>query len=127
MDGEKRDYAKDDNELKELWRRTLKYEVLNRFVSEIEENETAETPRTHEELELETREKVQKIYKDWYGRMDQLRRSDRFEVFMGALTHGFDPHSDYSIRTARVVRDLAARETVLEDVAILEYVLTRCK
>ena len=81
MDGEKRDYAKDDNELKELWRRTLKYEVLNRFVSEIEENETAETPRTHEELELETREKVQKIYKDWYGRMDQLRRSDRFEVF----------------------------------------------
>jgi len=95
MDGEKRDYAKDDNELKELWRRTLKYEVLNRFVSEIEENETAETPRTHEELELETREKVQKIYKDWYGRMDQLRRSDRFEVFMGALTHGFDPHSDY--------------------------------
>lgn len=95
MDPEKRSHPKDDLELQLYWKQLLKYEVLTRLVSALEENENKEDPKTFEEVEAETRKKVTKVYKDWYGRLDKLRRSDRFESYIDAMTHGYDPHSDY--------------------------------
>ena len=95
MDPEKRAYARNDAELRELWRQSLKYETMTRLITAQELNEKEETPKRLEDLEKETREKVRKVYEDWYKRLDQLRRSDRFELYLDAMAHGFDPHSDY--------------------------------
>ena len=95
MDPEKREYAMDDMELEVYWNKLLKYETLTRLADAIEDNEKAEEPKIFEELEKDARKKVKKVYKDWYGRLDQLRRSDRFEAYIDAMAHGFDPHSDY--------------------------------
>jgi len=38
---------------------------------------------------------VLKNYTDWFKRLSKLRRSDRFESYINAITHLFDPHSDY--------------------------------
>ena len=95
MDPEKREFPSNDAELMEFWRKLLKYETLTRLNSALESNAKEESPKSFEELERESREKVKKVYVDWYGRLDKLRRSDRFEIYMDALTHEFDPHSDY--------------------------------
>jgi carboxyl-terminal processing protease len=95
VDAEKRTYPANDADLKAYWTRLLKYETLTRLADKLEENEEAEEPKSFEELEQSTREKVKKVYEDWYGRLDKLRRSDRFEAYIDAMVHGFDPHSDY--------------------------------
>lgn len=99
-DGEKRSYAKDDAELKEFWRSYLKYETLTRLSEMIKEQETAtEVPeggkKSVAELEAEARKDVLDVFDKWYERMDKVRRSDRFEMYVNSITNVFDPHSDY--------------------------------
>lgn len=95
MDPEKRYYPENDEALRAYWTQILKYETLTRLIDALEDNENAETPKSFEELEQESRDKVKKVYKDLFGRLDKLRRSDRFEAYIDAMTHEFDPHSDY--------------------------------
>ncbi len=99
-DGEKRSYAKDDAELKEFWRSYLKYETLTRLSEKIKEQETAtEIPeggkKSVAELEADARKDVLEVFDEWYKRMDKVRRSDRFEMYVNSITNVFDPHSDY--------------------------------
>jgi carboxyl-terminal processing protease len=99
-DGEKRSYAKDDAELKEFWRSYLKYETLTRLSDKIKEQETAtEVPeggkKSVAELEADARKDVLEVFDEWYERMDKVRRSDRFEMYVNSITNVFDPHSDY--------------------------------
>ncbi len=99
-DGEKRSFAKDDAELKEFWRSYLKYETLTRLSEMIKEQETAtEVPeggkKSVAELEADARKDVLDVFDKWYERMDKVRRSDRFEMYVNSITNVFDPHSDY--------------------------------
>ncbi len=99
-DGEKRSYAKDDAELKEFWRSYLKYETLTRLSDKIKEQETAtEVPeggkKSVAELEADARKDVLEVFDEWYERMDKVRRSDRFEMYVNSITNVYDPHSDY--------------------------------
>lgn len=99
-DGEKRSYAKDDAELKEFWRSYLKYETLTRLSDKIKEQESAtEVPeggkKSIAELEADARKDVKEVFDEWYERMDKVRRSDRFEMYVNSITNVFDPHSDY--------------------------------
>jgi len=99
-DGEKRNFAKDDTELKEFWRSYLKYETLTRLSDKIKEQETAtEVPeggkKSVAELEADARKDVLEVFDEWYERMDKVRRSDRFEMYVNSITNVYDPHSDY--------------------------------
>lgn len=99
-DGEKRNWAKNDTELKEYWRDYLKYETLIRLVEKINnQDELKEEPeggkKSVAELEAEAREDVKEVFDDWFDRLDKVRRSDRFEMFLNSVTNVFDPHSDY--------------------------------
>jgi len=99
-DGEKRDFAKDDAELKEFWHAYLKYETLTRLSAKMKEQEEAGEapeggPKSVAELEADARHDVKEVFDDWYVRMDKVRRSDRFEMYVNSLTNVFDPHSDY--------------------------------
>lgn len=99
-DGEKRGWAKDDAELKEFWRTYLKYETLTRLSDKVKDQESlTEEPeggyKSVAELEVEAREDVKKVFDDWFDRLDKVRRSDRFEMYLNSITNVFDPHSDY--------------------------------
>jgi len=99
-DGTKRDYAKNDAELKEFWRVYLKYETLQRLAESIKEQEAlTEEPeggrKSVAELELAAREDVKKDFDQWFDRLEKVRRSDRFEMYLNSITNVFDPHSDY--------------------------------
>ncbi|MBP7821320.1 MAG: carboxy terminal-processing peptidase [Saprospiraceae bacterium] len=109
--GEKRDFAKDDKELRNHWYKLLKYETLSRLVDKIEDQDktdenlskvdkkdpnTKPTERkSFEELEKDARQAVLKIYDDWYKRMEKQRRKDHLSMYLNTITNVFDPHSGY--------------------------------
>ncbi len=98
LDGDKRQWAKNDAELREYWRKYLKYEVMTRLSRKIEEQEEKgeeAEKRSTEELEKEVREEVLEMMDEWYDRMSKLRRSDRLSYYLNSLTNLFDPHSVY--------------------------------
>lgn len=111
MDVDKRTHPKDVDELKLLWKKIIKYDFNNRLKSKIEnQDKKAETDskdseieegaevvekKSIEELEEEVIEAIKKSYKNWFDSMEKGRRSDKFEFYINAFTHIFDPHSDY--------------------------------
>lgn len=98
LDGEKRAFPANDDELKDYWRKYLKYETVERIVNKTkkeEKKEEGEVRRGFEEIEAEARADVQKFLDDWYDRMAKLKREDRLSVYLNTFTHVFDPHSEY--------------------------------
>lgn len=98
MDSEKRKFAKNDKELKDFWRRSLKYETLTRYARALKDQEEAGEEaeiKSEEELEAEAREKVMELYDKWYDRINKLKREDRLSDFLNSLTSIFDPHTNY--------------------------------
>lgn len=100
MDAEKLDYPKNEKALKELWRKSLKYQVMTRVADMLEEEEVADNgkdmaPTTYAELEKKAREKVLKTHNDWFGRMNKVDREDRFSMYVNSITAAYDPHTNY--------------------------------
>ena len=101
LDEEKRDFAATRDELKDHWRKILKYQTLTR-IAEMEEsqNKTKEesdtaTVRTFEEMEIKAREKVLKSNDRFFERMEKWEQSDQMEVYINSLMNVFGPHTGY--------------------------------
>jgi carboxyl-terminal processing protease len=118
LDSEKRTFAKDETELKEYWRKTLKYETLVKVNSKIKKLKEDGEAVTIKQLEIEAREDVKELFDDVFQNLGKLRRSDRFEAYVSSITHIFDPHSDYfnpkekedfDIRMGGVLEGIGAR------------------
>lgn len=101
LDGEKLDYAKNEEERKERWRKKLKYYALDRYVElqDLREKNKAEKDfvvKTDEQLEKDARDKVLKVMNENYDRIKStFTESERFNVFVNTITNLMDPHSDY--------------------------------
>jgi carboxyl-terminal processing protease len=97
-DSEKRAYAKDDKELKNMWRQMITFEVMSDWQEKIDAQSKAEfkgEKKTEEALREEVIKEVRKRYLDWFDRLAKLRRSDRLETYLGCIANYFDPHTDY--------------------------------
>lgn len=98
-DGDKREYASSDEELKELWRKNMKYETLTRLNDKLEEQEKGENEelkeKTYAQLEEDARKATLKVYDDWFERMTKLKRSDRLSDYLNSFTNVYDPHTSY--------------------------------
>ena len=124
LDGDKKAFAKDEAQLKEYWRKTLKYDVMTRLATKLEQQEEAREKeidkmdadgnpkeekslmkekeerkellsKSKEDLEIEAREKTLERYDDWFERLNQERRSDYMSNYLNAITNVFDPHTSY--------------------------------
>ncbi len=99
LEGDKRPYALNDEELRDQWRRAMKYETLVRLTekldSQAEGKDSTLIGKTFEELEAQAREDVLKLYDDWYTRLQRRKRSDYLDIYFNALTNLFDPHTGY--------------------------------
>ncbi len=98
----KKEYSKDLDELKERWRKILKYETiqnLNISVGKkedaIADNNKSYKIKTFEELEKESRKKVLKTYNDWFRRLSKIKIKDRRSTYLNSITSSFDPHTTY--------------------------------
>ena len=105
FDRKEKDWAIDRLELDEYWRQAIKNEILmakyDEFKQEKEEKEEAEN--TEEKTDEATpapkiktaEEKILKRYTDRLKDYKELEREDVLELFLGAMTRCFDPHSVY--------------------------------
>ncbi len=101
FDADNLTFVKTQKELKERWRKSLKYETMARLYDMAEEQkEAAEksdtvTIKDFAMLETEAREKVTKRYDDWFHRMEQLNDDDQLNIYINSLVNVFDPHTQY--------------------------------
>lgn len=101
LDGEKRDFLTTREELKDHWRKLLKYRVLAR-ISEMDENQEkalAEsdtvTAKSFEEMEVKARESIKKSNDRFFERMSKWDRDDLKEVYINSIVNVFCPHTGY--------------------------------
>lgn len=102
LDDKKNTFAKTKAELKDAWRKSLKYQVLYELNTRLEiqkkakeKNDTTVKQKSFATLEKEARAKVEKRNKDYFHRLNQLEQKDRFNQFMNAVSLSFDPHTNY--------------------------------
>ena len=106
LDYDELDWAKDETELRDRWRKYLKYSVLSRVATKVaiqeglqEADEDAEgdptAAMTFDEMEEDARQKVMKTYNDWERRIDKLTKKDRRAVYLNAIAGTYDPHTAY--------------------------------
>lgn len=101
-DYEKIEYAKNEKELKDRWRKQVKLSALSSLVEKekVQEEksklpENKDTPKSFIELEKETRESTLKSLNDNFGFIKDLTRDDWFSVYVNAIASRFDPHTSY--------------------------------
>lgn len=104
-DADKTDFALNDEKLKDLWRKSLKYQVLTRIDDMIDLQEKRKTSKgnkpdtakvkTFAEMEAEARTKVLSLYNDYFKRIEQQDDTEKFAAFVNAVTNVYDPHTQY--------------------------------
>ncbi len=96
IDIEKYNFAKDEKDLKERWRKLLKYETMIVLARKIKsENKKKKDKKSQEQLEKESRKKILKTYTDWHKRIVKHNRSDRRSDFLNSIAGIYDPHTEY--------------------------------
>jgi carboxyl-terminal processing protease len=92
LDGEKRSYCNNMEELKEYWRKIFKYNSLINYVnlSRAEKNNDFKPER-----EEKARKAVLKSFKALLGNLLQACKNDAIQLYFNALVQVFDPHTDY--------------------------------
>ncbi len=102
-DAEKRAFAKNDQELKDYWRKILKSRVIAKVADKLDEQEKADENGDKEKivkkdivtLEKEAREKTLKDFNRWYKRIHKRKRADNLSMYLNVITNVFDPHTGY--------------------------------
>ncbi len=95
-------YAKNDKELKDRWRKYLKYSVLTKLYTDQlaqekaeEKSDTVFTPKPFDTLEYNARKSVLKTHRNYYSRLKRLERKDRLSMYINSITGVYDPHTNY--------------------------------
>lgn len=101
LDGDKLDYPATAEEMKERWRKKIKYLTLERYADLLEtrdKNKGKEgfVVKSDEELEREAREKTKKVIDRLFERFRfKFNDDDKFNVFVNAITTTMDPHTEF--------------------------------
>lgn len=101
MDPDKLDFATTEAGRKEMWRKRLKYMVLDRYVESLdirEKNKGKENfvVKSDIELEKEAREKVLRLMDRTFERYRfKFTEEDKFTLYVRTITTLMDPHTDY--------------------------------
>ncbi|MDN3666046.1 carboxy terminal-processing peptidase [Algibacter miyuki] len=101
-DYEQSQYPKNKKEMKERWRKQLKFSTLTNFddIYETEKRAKEKDPeyvmKTEEEIEKEAREATLKSIDIYFNdNVDDLERDDWFAVYVNTIVEEFDPHTYY--------------------------------
>ena len=93
--------AKSKEELKDRWRKYLKFNTLSRLYDKIEEQnkkiekDSTIQPKTLEELKQEALEATRKSINTYIDALDDMEEMDYFSMYVNAITMQHDPHTNY--------------------------------
>jgi carboxyl-terminal processing protease len=94
-------YVTTKSQLKDRWRKQLKFNTLTNYHDLIsEQNQSIESDPEYEiksnaDLEKEAREQTLKSLNELASRIDDLRRDDWLAIYINAIAEEFDPHTFY--------------------------------
>ncbi len=100
-DPDKIKFPATDAQRKENWRKSLKYQALDRYVDLMETREKNKDVadfkvKTNAELEVEAREKVTKSMERTFERYRfKFSEDDKFNLFVSIITNAMDPHTEF--------------------------------
>ena len=108
---EKLIYCRDLAELRERWRKTIKYQLLGRYLNLLEEQKKIENTshKIDEAIMADARVKVGKSLDQFFTRMLEQKEQDRFDSYFTAITEAFDPHTNYMPPTQKEDFDISMR------------------
>ncbi len=109
VDYDNKAFTSSKKELKERWRKQLKFSTISNYYDLIEDNGTKinedvedadeekefEEPKSLVELEKEARESSKKSLDEYFDFADELERKDYFAIFLTTIVEEFDPHTNY--------------------------------
>lgn len=100
VNGDKIDFAADENALKDRWRKYLKYRTLAKYVELKKDQDKKKDSanykmKTDAELEADARTAIRKNQEYYFKRLHKMKDNDRFTFFVNAVTGSEDPHTDY--------------------------------
>jgi carboxyl-terminal processing protease len=101
-------YVKSKKQMKERWRKQLKFSTIANFDDGLtlqkdnyekafKADDTGEntTPKTEKEIEIDARAATLKSLNELYSFIDDRQRKDWFSVYINAIVEEFDPHTFY--------------------------------
>lgn len=100
-DYDKADYAKNNKELKQRWRKQFKFSTLSTYHDLKKEQEQKKEDgedveeKSDEELEAEAREITRESIENYFETMSDLDREDWFSLYINSIVSQFDPHTNY--------------------------------
>ncbi len=97
IDDDDLDWATSDAEIRERWRKQIKYDLLQLKLAagSSEAVESTDDPEPAADPLTEARERLHKRYRTIKLNYDQMERIDILELYLTTLTNCFDPHSSY--------------------------------
>ncbi len=96
-DRDKYDYVSSTGELRERWRRNLKYATLVRTYNGVERNKDKadSLQKSFDEIEENARKKVLENHEEWFNRLDKQERDDWLAAYLDVIANLNDPHTGY--------------------------------
>jgi len=95
LDADKRSWPADEKAMKDYWRRSIKYEKLSRYVDDLAKQDKENAKRPVDSIRMDIEHEIKDMMDGFFERLRQVRRSDRFELFVNTFIHLYDPHTDY--------------------------------
>ncbi len=105
LDFSKEDHAKNEVELKEKWKKQLKFFVLDTLVKKLKLSENSQSNpkfiKNYEKLEIESRKNILKKLNSDESNFELLDRDFYFSKYINAIISEYDPHSKYFSQTEK--------------------------
>ncbi len=112
LDADKLEFSKNEKELRESWRKYLKYLTLSKLNDRLtiqaeqeaktkdgeddqSDNEDIIEIKSLKDLEIEMRKKVLEGQDDLFRRIGKIVKSDRLTTYINTIINIFDPHTSY--------------------------------
>jgi carboxyl-terminal processing protease len=108
-DPDKYEFAANLTELRERWRKNIKFQILSRYISlrEIDiglDDQGDLLPvdeETHAELLIQARDNVVKAHNTFLNRMLGETEQDHYDRYLDAIARSYDPHTNYMPPTSK--------------------------
>ncbi|MEO9891111.1 carboxy terminal-processing peptidase [Aurantibacter sp.] len=88
-------FAASKNDLKQRWRKQLKYATMGTYDSKLTDVAEDKDPLTPTEAEESSRASTQKTLDEFFDFVDDLQRKDWFVQYINTIVDEFDPHTYY--------------------------------